>query len=141
MPNPAGSRLAANVYAYRVARGWTTYRLAKEAGLSTIYVDKIERGVVHDPAPESLDHLARALGVTVPDLLNDAPAVGRNPTAPDNLPIARRLVPLVARMQIGDVPGFLRCFAALPPPEQQAFAALIRRAAYRTEKDGKEECW
>ncbi len=52
----------------RTARGLTQAALAKKVGVSREYVARLETGH-HDPPLSTLTKLARALGVTVVELL------------------------------------------------------------------------
>ena len=49
---------------------WSQETLAERAGLDTTYVSGIERGQ-RNPGLNTLNRLARALGVTLPALLSD----------------------------------------------------------------------
>jgi transcriptional regulator with XRE-family HTH domain len=53
--------IEAEIRTLREARGWSQAALAKKAGLSMIYVQKIEAGE-RVPTLATLDRLARALG-------------------------------------------------------------------------------
>jgi transcriptional regulator with XRE-family HTH domain len=57
------------VQRYRSDRGWNLSRLAKEAGMSKGYVWAIENGEVPRVSGRKLYDLAKALGVTMSDLL------------------------------------------------------------------------
>lgn len=62
--------LSKRVYALRKARGYTQAKLAAECGLTLQSIWRYE----HDgakPSADTLPRLARALGVTVSDLLVD----------------------------------------------------------------------
>lgn len=50
--------------------GWSQEMLAEQAGLDTTYISGIERGL-RNPGLNSLNHLARALNVTLPALVSD----------------------------------------------------------------------
>ncbi len=52
----------------RKAQGLSRYALAKRAGISRVYVAKLEAGR-SNPTVAMLERLARALGVTVKELL------------------------------------------------------------------------
>jgi transcriptional regulator with XRE-family HTH domain len=60
-----------NVRQWREARGYTQRRLAKEAGLSTITLPRIERG--EQTTPTTARKIADALGVDIMDLMSDPP--------------------------------------------------------------------
>ena len=49
---------------------WSQEKLAERAGLDTTYISGIERGQ-RNPGLNSLNRLARALGVTLPALVSD----------------------------------------------------------------------
>ena len=62
--------LGKRVAALRRARGWSAYRLARQAGLSESYVGQIERGR-HDPSLTTLLKLTRGFGLcSVDELLS-----------------------------------------------------------------------
>jgi transcriptional regulator with XRE-family HTH domain len=52
----------------RAQRGWSQAVLAKRAGLAMQYVARLERGQ-HDPSLSTLTRLAKALKVTVGELV------------------------------------------------------------------------
>ena len=53
------------------SKGWTKYRLAKEAGLGQSTVHEIMSGKKKSPNAKTLQKLATALGVTVDTFFND----------------------------------------------------------------------
>lgn len=57
----------------REARGWTQQELAQKAGVSRPAVTQWESGKTKDPKRGSLLGIAHAFGVTVEDLISDAP--------------------------------------------------------------------
>jgi transcriptional regulator with XRE-family HTH domain len=57
------------IRAARLARGWTQKQLAEAAGVSTIAIKRLE-GDQHAPSAETARRLARALSMTVDDLLD-----------------------------------------------------------------------
>ena len=61
-------RLAMKLKELRKQRGWTQPVLAKKSGLSPGYIARVETGR-HDPKLSTLVKLAKALGVTVSELL------------------------------------------------------------------------
>jgi len=61
-------QLARTVRALREQRQWSQERLAREAGISTGYVARLEKGQ-HDPSLSTIEKLARALGVKPERLL------------------------------------------------------------------------
>ncbi|MFI8683977.1 helix-turn-helix domain-containing protein [Brevundimonas diminuta] len=62
-------RLAANLQKHRRAKGLSQEGFAHEAGIHRTYVSDLERGA-RNPTIEIIDRLARALGVTLGDLLD-----------------------------------------------------------------------
>ena len=73
----AMAELAEKLVALRKAAGLTQQDLAQAAGLSVSIVVKLEIGKTADPRASTLRALARALGVTVNDLLGDEPSAPR----------------------------------------------------------------
>ena len=53
----------------RLARGLTQGELAKRAGLHRVYVTQLETQAGKNPSLDALHRLAKALGVSVTDLL------------------------------------------------------------------------
>ena len=51
----------------RKAKGWTQKQLAKAVGVSTNFIGYVERGV-RKPSLDTLERIARALGVATKDL-------------------------------------------------------------------------
>jgi transcriptional regulator with XRE-family HTH domain len=69
----------------RKARDLSQEALAREAGVSLNLVNKLERGVVTDPHYSTISGLARALEMTVEELLEE-PAPAGKAEAPDQGP-------------------------------------------------------
>ena len=64
---PAAKGLAQRIRQLRSKKGWSQERLAEEAGIHRVYLAGIERGK-RNPSLKSLEHLADALGVSLPKL-------------------------------------------------------------------------
>ena len=62
-----GHRLAANVKRLRLERGWSQEELADRAGKHRTFISQIER-VVKTPTIDTVDAIAKALGVTIGEL-------------------------------------------------------------------------
>lgn len=62
-------RLAQNLQKFRRAKGLSQEGFAHEAGIHRTYISDLERGA-RNPTIEVVDRLARALGVTLGDLLD-----------------------------------------------------------------------
>jgi transcriptional regulator with XRE-family HTH domain len=60
--------LGDTVRAKRTKSGFSQEKLAEKAGLSTVFISRIERGV-ESPSMDSMVKIARALGVRVRDLV------------------------------------------------------------------------
>jgi transcriptional regulator with XRE-family HTH domain len=58
------------VRARRKVAGFSQERLAEKAGLSTVFISRVERGK-ESPSVDSLVKIARALGVSVHELVNE----------------------------------------------------------------------
>ena len=58
-----------NLKKYRTKKGWSQERLAREAGISYNTLIKIERGGIKNPKIETIIKLAKALGITLDDLV------------------------------------------------------------------------
>lgn len=63
-----GGQLGARVKQLRLARRLTQEQVAEQAGLSSKFIGQIERGL-SNPALTTLGSIARALGVSLVDLL------------------------------------------------------------------------
>jgi transcriptional regulator with XRE-family HTH domain len=70
---------------YRTERGFNLTKLAKEAKLSKSYLSEIEKGEAPRPSGKTLYSLAKALGVTMSDLLGRALLTDSNETVPASL--------------------------------------------------------
>lgn len=64
-----GQRLAANVKRLRKARGWSQEELADRAQRHRTYISQIER-MTKSPTIDTVDGIARALGVKIGELLD-----------------------------------------------------------------------
>lgn len=62
--------LAQNLRVMRLVRGWSQEALAEAAGLDRSYVGDVERGL-RNVSLDSLEQLARAFGISVPELLQE----------------------------------------------------------------------
>ena len=60
--------LGENVRAKRKEVGFSQEKLAEKAGLSTVFISRIERGI-ESPSVDNLLKVAKALGVRVSDLV------------------------------------------------------------------------
>ena len=63
------NRLGQHLKKTRERRGWSLARTAEEAGVSTAYVQKLERGEVNSPSPHRLRDLAEALNTPFEELM------------------------------------------------------------------------
>lgn len=68
-PRKQGKAIGRRVRAYRAERGLTLTQLARDAKLSKSYLSEIEHGETPRPSGRTLYALAKALGVTMSDLL------------------------------------------------------------------------
>lgn len=64
----ATQRVAARVVQFRQARGLSQEALAKKARLNRVTLARLERAL-HPPNLDTLDRIARALGVELADLV------------------------------------------------------------------------
>jgi len=62
--------LGESVRETRKSAGLSQERLAEKAGLSTVFISRIERGV-ESPSVDSLVKIARALDITAHDLIRN----------------------------------------------------------------------
>ena len=58
-----------NLKKLRQKKGWSQEKLAREAGISYNTLIKIERGGIKNPKLETLIKLAKALGVSIDELI------------------------------------------------------------------------
>lgn len=65
-------------------KGWTQARLAQEAGLSRNYIADIEAGRSANPGRQALRGLARALGVSLAELIEAEPTTEEAEEAGDD---------------------------------------------------------
>jgi transcriptional regulator with XRE-family HTH domain len=76
--------LGEKIKALRIALGWSTGKLADEAGISRPYLWQLETGGKAHPSFEVLEKVARALGVGVSEFSD----VRSEPVSPKGLPVA-----------------------------------------------------
>ena len=80
--------LGGRVRALRQARGLTPMQVARAAGVTRVWLSRLERGRVPHPDTGTLTRLAEAMGLTPSDLLHQQPApappseTGKGPVAP-----------------------------------------------------------
>jgi len=65
------AKLGHKVRELRLGKGWTLADLAKHSGVSKAYISDLENGVAGRPNIQYIFAIARALGVTLDDLLHD----------------------------------------------------------------------
>lgn len=106
--------LGQRVRRYRETQGYTLSELAKLSGVSRSYLYQVESGE-SSPTEEKLNALAKALGVSVPDLLgiNSDPA----PIPPSLKDFAKQ--------------------ANLPPEDVR----MLARISYRGKQPNSKEAW
>lgn len=75
--------LGPNVRERRAALGLSQEQLARRADVSLNAVHRIEMGKITDPHFSTLSGIARALGVSVSELVEDDPAVGKASAPPE----------------------------------------------------------
>lgn len=63
------STISKNIKKYRFKKGISQDKLSKLAGTALYTITKIESGATPDPRIETVKKIARALGVTVDDLI------------------------------------------------------------------------
>jgi transcriptional regulator with XRE-family HTH domain len=78
--------VAWNTRRIRVSRGFSSERLASDAGVDRAYVSRIERAVAN-ASIDVLERIARVLGVEMADLLTVPPPDAERP---EPLPSGRR---------------------------------------------------
>lgn len=66
-----GNRVSDNIRKLRQKKGMSQDRLSKEADLALNTIVKIETGENPNPTVETLEKIAKALGVSVADLFKD----------------------------------------------------------------------
>jgi transcriptional regulator with XRE-family HTH domain len=72
MPDPKS--LGRNVARLREAQGWSQSELARRSGVSQAFISSLEGGRRTKASTDTALALARALGVTVDELLREEPA-------------------------------------------------------------------
>jgi len=63
--------LAANIKRYRIKNGLSQEQLAQKAGVTYSTLAKLESGVNQNPKVKTLQQIAKALGVTIDDLMKE----------------------------------------------------------------------
>jgi transcriptional regulator with XRE-family HTH domain len=84
------SRLGRVVRQEREARGWTSYRLAKEAGCNPALISRIESGEAVQVIPANLQRIAEALSIPSSDLMAAATERGEAEVLPGFRPYLRK---------------------------------------------------
>lgn len=110
-----GETLAARVASLMAERHWTAYRVAKETGLSTTYVDKILRGLAKHPSYSTLQRLAMAFGLDNVDELGapgqsavELPTEGLHPLV---IAVSRRIGKYLNEADWARVAGYMEAVA------------------------------
>ncbi len=89
--------LGAAIADRRKALGWKRYRLATRAGLADPYLGRVEAGDTKRLGVEVIAKIAKALGVTVDDLLADAGLPTGGPAASQMDALYQTLGPIERR--------------------------------------------
>ena len=63
------SKIAENIKRYRSEKGWSQEQVAREAGIPFTTFTKIENGTTKNPSIETLVKIAKALNVSLDDLV------------------------------------------------------------------------
>ncbi len=63
--------LAENIKRYRIKMGLSQDQLARKAGITYSTLTKLESGVNQNPKVKTLQEIAKALGVTLNDLMKE----------------------------------------------------------------------
>ena len=63
--------LAANIKRYRIKNGLSQEQLAQKAGVTYSTLAKLESGVNQNPKVKTLQQIAKALGVTIDELMKE----------------------------------------------------------------------
>jgi transcriptional regulator with XRE-family HTH domain len=87
------------VRAWRETRGFKQAELARRSGLDTATISRIEHGKQANPAADTVQRLATALGITPVELMQDSPV----PVGGDGPPLARMRVLGLSAQQIAVV--------------------------------------
>src|SRR3712207_8354678 len=82
----------------REAQGLSQADLAAQTGLAQTYISRIERGAVPRPRPATLQKLAQALGVRLPELYQSAGGAGGAAPA-DTTPFGSWLRQMIVRSE------------------------------------------
>jgi len=106
MAETAPDRFARMLRRFRTGAGMTQEALAEEAGYSTVYISMLERGR-REPAAETIDILARALGLNAAQRDALVEAARNGPSAPARLVGRRREQSIIDRHLGGTGPPIL----------------------------------
>ena len=68
------SEIGSRVRVLRQSRGLTPAQVARAADVTRVWLSRLERGYIADPAPTALARVAQALSVPLPELLTGEPA-------------------------------------------------------------------
>lgn len=70
IPRRVGGRIGQRIRMLRFARRWSAQRLADRTGMAQPNIIRLEKGH-HEPTTGTLARIARGLGVSIPDLLEE----------------------------------------------------------------------
>lgn len=94
-------KLAEQLRQLRSDRGLSLRELAEKSGLSNGYISLLENGRVESPSATVLGKLARALEVSLDDLLRAAGVQMEPPSAPANRDVDPALASALRRLDAG----------------------------------------
>lgn len=119
--------LARRLRGIRVGRGWSLGQLSDRTGIDRPTLSRIERGLTRHPRLDTLEKIASAYGVSLPDITGEAP-----PQPP--APLVTRtsvMVPVISRASAGAARPWVETgdWVAVAPPRsarpEKLLAAVV----------------
>jgi transcriptional regulator with XRE-family HTH domain len=114
--------LATRLKAIREGKGLTKYRLAKLSKISQTYIYRLELGEIKNPRRDTLQSLAKGLGITLAQLIGETAPVETWQLVEQSL---KAYIPVYAGLGEGMEPiDYVVCSRTeLPPPTMRAYRA------------------
>jgi transcriptional regulator with XRE-family HTH domain len=131
--------LGAKITRFREVRGMSLSALAEAAELAKSYLAKLEKGEVENPGLRTLSGIARALDVTVADLLapaESAPRAERKTMLADTAAFGRILKDLPEGLK-----EFLRAMDAAGKPVPPDMIRALASVQYRGKRPHSPDDW
>lgn len=111
------SQLGKRIQDLRQARNWGTHELSMASGVPVPTIHRIENGTIKNPGIDKVVAIARALSVTVSDLLGEAPTDDAE---------AREVLRLVTQIKHDNQVGFIANLALATRDQIAALDSVLQ---------------